>query len=134
MQSLLLLIAALLMGATNFLPIADYCDATGMPLTLTVNDIPSLFGFGLIVTIWLFAEIFMYKNLRKQMRITSLSFVLLVVLGTEWAYEMWATGFSFQIAWFGAVPAYVIAVVLTAWARTRMGRDYNLLRSADRLR
>jgi hypothetical protein len=134
LQSLLLLIAAVLMGVSNILPIADYHDAVGMPMTLTAGELPALLGFGIIATVWLFAEIFMYKNLRKQMRVTTVSIVLLVVLGLGWAYEMWATGYTFELIPLGAAPAYVISLVLTIWARIRMRKDHDLLRSADRLR
>jgi hypothetical protein len=47
---------------------------------------------------------------------------------------MWTTGYTFELIPLGAVPAYVISLVLTIWARIRMRKDHNLLRSADRLR
>jgi uncharacterized membrane protein len=127
-QSLMLLIAAILMGVLNFLPIATTPDAAQL---LTIHS-PVLLILDILITVLLLILIFMYKNLHLQMQVTAITIVLLVVFAAI-AGDVIMNIYA-QVAWLGALPLYVIAFALTIGARCFMRRDLNLLRSADRLR
>jgi hypothetical protein len=128
LQSLLLFFAAVLMGAVNFLPLAVNQDGT----QLLTTQSPVLLIINVLVTVLLLVVIFMYKNLRQQMQITLLTIVLMVIFAAI-AGEVISSSFA-SIVWTGALPVYVLSVVLAIWARCRMSHDLHLLRSADRLR
>lgn len=127
-QSLFLLIAAALMGAINFLSYATLADGT----QLFTTQATVLLVVNVIVAVLLFALIFMYKNLRMQMRMTTIAIVLLLLFAADTAIV--ACNAGAQIAWCGAFPLYVVSLILTIAARRLMRRDSDLLRSADRLR
>ncbi len=128
-QSVLLLISVILVALAGILPFAsndaaEVC-ASQAPILLTVD---------ILVAVLLFIDIFLYRNLRFQMKVTRLCLGLIVVLGatvSSYAYGAIDNG---AIAPVGGIFMPVLALVSTFAALRFMRRDYRLLRSADRLR
>lgn len=119
-QSLLLLIAAALMAID--LACFHVCDN----LTLLV--------LGCVAGALMLIDIFLFKDLKKQMLVANVAAFITVAFIAIGAFiyenpqEPSATG------WVWPAIIAVISVLLTLWAKARMKADYNLLRSADRLR
>lgn len=127
-QSLFLLIAAALTGVLTIMPLG--IAANGAQVVASQSTI--LLIVNVLVALLLFFNIFMYKNLSKQMLVANVSVVLLLLSG--FLAGKTVIDSAAQFAWLTAVPAYVVTLVLAIGARCLMRRDYNLLRSADRLR
>lgn len=136
-QSLLLLLAVIAMIAINFLPVASLPSQVSDPDSATImylTDAPVLMIVSILVAVLLFIAIFMFKDLRMQMRVTILSIVLLCVLAVAGIFVICHNAPGAEIVWFGATLILVCAVVFACAAYRFMRRDYHLLRSADRLR
>lgn len=129
-QSLLLLVAAVLMIALNFLPVATLSNGSSFFTT----DAEILLIVDGLISVLLIIGIFLFKNLRLQMRITLLTALLMCVLGAVTAIILYRNSPVAHIEWTGATLLLLCAVVLTVGAYRLMRRDHNLLRSADRLR
>ncbi len=127
-QSLFLFIAAALMGALNFMPLAH--DAQGVAVTAT--QWPVLLIVNVLTAVLLFICIFLYKNLRKQMLVANVSIVLILL--TAALAGKFIVDSTLQPAWCTVAATTVVSLVLAICARRLMSRDFNLLRSADRLR
>lgn len=134
-QSVLLLLATVLMAvATFFSPIAESVNPDGTPAPMFMTDAPILAIVSLLVAALLCINIFMYKNLKRQMQLTLLSIVLICVVAVTGAFILYRNAMLGGIIWSGAVLLLIIAAVLAMAAYRFMRRDHNLLRSADRLR
>ncbi|MDE7467543.1 MAG: DUF4293 domain-containing protein, partial [Muribaculaceae bacterium] len=95
-QTLFLLIAAIITAIFCFVPYALYTPETMTAESMTaamVKDTPALMVLNLVLVALLFFSIFMYKNLKQQMRMTVVSIVLICV-------SMVTTGFII----FGKLP------------------------------
>jgi hypothetical protein len=127
-QSLFLLIAAALLAVINFIPVA----VSSAGALLYVTQWPIVMIVGILTAVLLFVDIFLFNNLKKQMLVANVAIVLLLL------FAFLAGKFALDNAactpWCYAALAYVVALVLTIAARRFMRRDFNLLRSADRLR
>lgn len=130
LQSLWLLIATVLIAVAGSTPwLYDSVRA------YTVNDFPSM-----AVVLWLgclfaFLAIFLFKNLRLQMRITVLSLLMVlvavlngIVIFTRVGESMLEPRFS-----IGCSLMLLIAVVCDVLALRGMSRDSKKLRNSDRL-
>lgn len=132
-QTLLLLVAVILMAVLNFLPFAHEAEA-GMASLTFAKDAPILLVIDVLVCVLLVLGIFMFKNLKLQMRVTILSIVLMCVLAVTGIVVVYRHSPEAHFEWVGAVLLLVCSVVLALGAHRCMLRDYRLLRSADRLR
>ncbi|MEA3317776.1 MAG: DUF4293 domain-containing protein [Bacteroidota bacterium] len=148
-QSIFLLIAAVLMGLIFFYPIADLLSSesqlyvyayNGLQIANQEHDlylkiIPSIVLLSVIVFIS-FASIFLYKKRIIQMRINLFNIILTIgYMGLSYYY---INIFSKQLE---AVVSYNIcaifpafAILLTFFAIRAIGKDEALIRSMDRLR
>lgn len=135
-QTLLLMAAVVLMALLSFTPAARLyaLSSTDSYTALYLTDAPVLLVIDLLVAVLLFISVFMFKNLRQQMRVTLLSLLLMCVLIVGGAFIVARNSPYVQIEWGGAVLLLACAAVLTLGAWRLMRRDRNLLRSADRLR
>ena len=126
-QSVLLLISAIFVALAGILPYAvtangvDVC-AVQTPVLLCV------------VALLLLIDIFLYRNLRYQMKVTRLALGLIVVLEAAIAAYTCAGLEGATISIIGGIVMPVLALISAFVALRLMLRDYRLLRSADRLR
>ena len=132
-QSVLLFLATILMVAINFSPLAQSADAARTPATF-VSDAPILLTLDILVAALLFISIFLFKNLRLQIRVTLLSILLICVLTVCAGIILYRDGALGRIEWTGAVLLLLCALLCALRAVWRMRIDRRLLRSADRLR
>lgn len=133
-QSLLLLAATVLMILVNFLPVAQMTPTQGAPTPMFTTDAPILLVIDIVVGLLLFLSIFMFKNLRLQMRVTLLTVMMMCVLAVTGAFILYRNSPLAQVEWTGAILLLIVALVLALAAYRCMRSDYNLLRSVDRLR
>lgn len=133
-QSLLLLIATVLIVLVNFMPVAQMLPGQGAPTPMFTTDAPILLVIDIVVGVLLFLNIFMFKNLRLQMRVTLLSILLMCVLTVTGAFIIYRNSPVAQVEWTGAVLLLLVALIFALAAYRFMRRDHNLLRSVDRLR
>ncbi len=135
LQSLLLFLAAVILVLLCFtIPIGIDASSEAEPAVF-VKDSPGLLIFSLTVTALLVVTIFLYKNLKLQMRVTLLCILLMFVVLGLLAYVMTCQLQSpCEALWIGAFSFMVVCIALCVWAYRRMQADDRLLRSYDRLR
>lgn len=135
LQSLFLLLAALILIALCFLiPIAVMHGEVG-DLNWYVKDSPALMTLTLTVATLLIVTIFLFRNLRLQMRITLMCiFLMVVLLGVGCFVLFGRMPLDCDILWIGAACALVAGIIFAILAYHHMKKDRNLLRSYDRLR
>ena len=118
-QTLLLLIAVALMCVFCLTPYAQTTGADGTVTDVFVKDTPVLLVVNACIAVLLFLNIFMYKDLKRQMSLTIVSALLL-------AGSAVACGFG--------VLLLVVTLILALCAYRCMRRDKRKLASYDRLR
>ncbi len=129
LQTLFLLISFVLMVCVPFVPMAHVGDTP-----LMIADYSVLLVFDILIAAVLFVCIFLFKNLRLQMKVTSVSMLLIVGLLVAGGVTLWQNEPKAEVMLYGDVLMLVVAVISVIVARCLMKRDHNLLRSADRLR
>ncbi len=129
-QSVLLLISAIFVALAGILPYAVTAEGADVCAVQT----PVLLCVDILVALLLLIDIFLYRNLRYQMKVTRLALGLIVVLGATIAAYTCAGLEGAAIAVTGGIVMPVLALISTYAALRLMRRDYRLLRSADRLR
>lgn len=129
-QSVLLLISAIFVALAGILPYATTAEGADVCAVQT----PVLLCVDILVALLLLIDIFLYRNLRYQMKVTRLALGLIVVLGATIAAYTCAAFEGAAIAVTGGIVMPVLALISTFIALRLMRRDYRLLRSADRLR
>ncbi len=127
-QTVFLFIAFITMAAFCILPIG--CDASGNNLHAWTN-IPFLI-LNIIAALLLFIDIFLYRNLRLQMRWAYVTMVLLAA-GTALTFLLVNRQYNADISFSGA-SFQLVALALTWRARQLMNKDRKLLAAADRIR
>ena len=136
-QTLMLLIAAILTAIFCFVPYALYCPDEMVPESMTsayVKDTPALMVFNLVLVALLFLSIFFYRNLKQQMRMTIVSIVLICVSMVTTGFIIYGQLPHATPVLLGGVSLLVIALVFALLAYRGMRHDRNLLRGLDRLR
>lgn len=135
-QTLFLLLAAILMGVLCFaVPIAIIKEPMESARALYLADNPTLFTINALVAVLLFIAIFLFKNLRLQMRITLLCALLLIAaLGIGAFVLTCRMPEAAEITWALALLMLLCALILTVAAYSRMKHDRKILRSYDSLR
>lgn len=127
-QTVLLFLAFVLMTVFCVTPIAS--DAAGTSVFPWFN-IPFLI-LNIVVALLLFIDIFLYRNLRLQMRWAVVIMLLEAVsAGLGFAIVYCTDGLTMSL--FGP-PFVVAALVLTWFGRRFMDKDRKLLAAADRIR
>jgi len=133
-QTLMLLIAAIFIGTFCFTPFATIVAEGAEPTAMFVKDAPVLLILNVVIAALLLITIFMYRNLRQQIKMTILSIVLICASMVTSGFIM-AVGFeNAKPVLFGGVVLLVLALLFALLAYRGMKRDHKLLRSMDRLR
>ncbi len=135
-QTLLLLIAAILVAVFCFTPFAQVIasDEAASATLLYTSDAPVFLILNIVITALLLIVIFMYKNLRQQMRMTILGIVLICASIVTSGFIMMAGEPKATPILLGGVVLLLAALVFALLAYRSMRRDHKLLRSMDRLR
>ncbi|MDE6301949.1 MAG: DUF4293 domain-containing protein [Muribaculaceae bacterium] len=136
-QTLFLLIAAILTAIFCFVPYAIYTPAELDPDSMTsamVKDTPALMVLNLVLVALLFFTIFAFRNLKQQMRLTILAIVLICVSMVTTGFIIYGSLPNAVPVLLGGVSLLVIALVFALLAYRGMSRDRKLLASLDRLR
>lgn len=133
-QTLYLLVAAVLVGIFCLTPFAHTLADDGSVSHVFVQDTPVLLVVNICIAVLLFLNIFMYKNLRRQMTVTLVSMLLLagsaVACGMVVTVGMPDAG----LLWTGGIVLLLVALVMVLFAYRGMSRDRRKLASLDRLR
>lgn len=129
-QSVLLLISAIFVALAGILPYA----VTANGVDVCAVQTPVLLCVDILVALLLLIDIFLYRNLRYQMKVTRLALGLIVVLEAAIAAYTCAGLEGATISIIGGIVMPVLALISSFVALRLMLRDYRLLRSADRLR
>lgn len=129
-QSVLLLISAIFVALVGILPYA----VTANGVDVCAVQTPVLLCVDILVALLLLIDIFLYRNLRYQMKVTRLALGLIVVLEAAIAAYTCAGLEGATISIIGGIVMPMLALISSFVALHLMHRDYRLLRSADRLR
>lgn len=133
-QNLLLFVGLVLMVWSCFMPVASMPDpAASMDTSLFPVDAPVLLVLDIVIAMLLGIAIFMYRNLKSQMSVTTITILLLIAqIITLCVMNLVAmTDAVFN------VQAYILPAIslICSYAAYRFERkDWKLLRSYDRLR
>ncbi len=131
----MLLIAAVFVAMFCFMPFATVAPAENVEATkLFAKDAPAFLVLNIVIAVLLVIVIFMYKDLRRQMRMTILSILLICASVVTCAFIMFGAYDNATPILFGGVVLLVLAMLFALLAYRGMSRDRNLLRSMDRLR
>ena len=133
-QTIMLLIAAILVGMFCFMPFARIPMENAAAQAVFVKDAPVLLILNVVIAALLLIVIFMYRNLRQQMRMTILSIVLICASMATSGFIIFGRFEGAEPVLFGGVLLLVLALVFALLAYRGMRHDHRLLRSMDRLR
>lgn len=133
-QSVLLLLAVILMGIFCCTPFATYAPTPEQATAVYAKDAPVLLTVALLTATLLFISIFMYKNLKRQMTVTLLSIVMIVTVMTTGFFVIYNAYPGANFIVFGGIVLLVITLILAIGAYRMMGKDLRKLHSYDRLR
>lgn len=134
LQTLLLLIAAVLVGWYCFSPLAVEAAATPKPTPHFVHESIILLTVNVLIAVLLVIMIFMYGNPKLQRKLTFMSLILIcasLVSSIFFVYNNWPGA---EFYWFGGIILLIFALFFGIWAYMRIGKDIKLLGSYDRLR
>ncbi|MFR9165848.1 MAG: DUF4293 domain-containing protein [Dysgonomonas sp.] len=146
-QSVYLLLVALLMALAVFLPLIAFKDVSANILELKGLGIffeaqkayPTwgIFFVGGIISVLSLINIFLYKNRKKQMRICVINTLLLlffyVTIAVYAHFGMQALNLTFYSVKFGlALP--LLAIIVNTMALVKIKADEKLVKSLDRIR
>ena len=149
-QSLLLLVALAVMACFTFLPIGEVTteDYTlnftglgffqaGIPDDGSPRiEVHTWYFFMLSITtmVLLLLDIFLYNNLRLQMRICLVALLFIIADACVGGLLGFCCIEGGQIWWKTTILCPFIAIFATIFAWYRMKQDYTLLRASERLR
>ena len=100
-QSLFLLIAVIIMGCLSVSPLATLSVEGKEASTIYLTDFPVLMVVDILVAVILFISIFMFKNLKTQMKVTTLSILLICCLAIGGAFTIFVNKPNTQIEVIG---------------------------------
>ena len=134
-QSVLLLVAVVLMCIFCATPYARTTAVeTAVSTPVYAADAPVFLILNIAIAVILFIAIFLFKNLRLQMRVTLISIVLIVASMLTCAILMTVNTPDAELIWTGGVVLLIAALICAVFGLRFMRKDHNLLRSYDRLR
>lgn len=149
-QSVLLLVAAAVMACFTFMSLGQV-TTTDYTFNFTslgfyqegdpTNGIPDIrihtwyfFMLSLTTLVLLLIDIFLFKNLRLQMRVCMVCLLFIIADACVCGLLGYCCIDGGQIGWSTVILCPFIAIFSTIFAYYRMKADYSLLRAADRLR
>ena len=88
----------------------------------------------IVIAALLFIAIFLFKNLKLQMRVTLITILLIAASIVTCGFILYASMPDAELIWTGGVLLLVAAMVCALFGLRFMRKDRNLLRSYDRLR
>lgn len=133
-QSLYLLLASLLMTAVGlFLPLVSDGQACHSALSMGQSMLP-LIAVSLVTAVLQLVDIFLFSNLKLQMKVALMSAIMVVATVAVWAFMM-ACRLEAPLAacWIWPAVCLAVSLALTLLARAAMKKDYKKLKSYDRL-
>ena len=150
-QSVLLLIAAVMMGCFSFLSLGQIqmpdftLDFTAMGFFVEgelTGPMPAgypqytwwFFAVSLLSALIPLINIFLFKNMNRQKTLCMVEALLIVTVTAIGAILGYRANGEYTVSWSTLVIAPLIALVADLYAARRIRHDQNLLRSADRLR
>lgn len=134
-QSLFLLVAVVFMCVFCLTPYAVFTAPEAIGNTdIYVSDAPVLLTLNIVAAILLCADIFMFKNLKRQMTVAMLCLVLVCASIVTTCLVLYTAYPDASLIWTGGILWLVGALVFTIAAYRFMGKDRRLLASYDRLR
>lgn len=143
-QSVYLLIAVILMVVFAFVPALTFELAdktvlygaleTGRAGNLHIN--PLLITLIILISLLAFIDIFLYKNLQRQMTVCFVDIIIglamLVAIGIQAFVVGNREGWTVSWQWYVLLP--VLSIIFLMMAHKAMSRDKKKLLDADRLR
>ncbi len=99
-----------------------------------VSDAPVYLVLNIVIAALLFIAIFLFKNLKLQMRVTLISIVLIAASIVTCGIMLYTNMPDAALIWTGGVLLLIVALVCAVFGLRFMRKDHNLLRSYDRLR
>ena len=133
-QTLFLLLAAVMTGMFCFFPYANLSVENGVAEKILVSDTPVLMILNLTITVLLLITMFMYRNLKQQMRMALLDALLIIGSIITTLIYIYVGHADTVPAFDGGAILLCLAEAFTFGAYRRMKHDKDLLASADRLR
>jgi len=133
-QTVFLFIAAVMMGIFCFSTAAVY-HVGGAVKEFQPSDAPVFFIVNIVITILLVISIFLYHNLSRQMRVTLISIMLMIVSMACGGFIIYGGNDGCAEVMLTATDLLLpCAIVLAVIAYRRMRHDKRLLTSSDRIR
>lgn len=143
-QSVYLLIAVILMVVFAFVPALTFELAdktvlygaleTGRAGNLHIN--PLLITLIILISLLAFIDIFLYKNLQRQMTVCFVDIIIglamLVAIGIQAFAVSYTKDWAVSWQWYVLLP--VLSIIFLMMAHKAMSRDKKKLLDADRLR
>lgn len=133
-QTLLLLLAAIILVVFCLTPIATATDTAGVMAEISVRETPVFLTINALIAVLLLISVFTYKNLNRQIKITLMSIGLLCVSIITGMLTLFIGMPQAQPVYFGGISLLFVSLILSIAAYRCMIKDRNLLRSYDRLR
>lgn len=140
-QSIYLLLAAILMAVTAFSPLYHVGSHTVLSFGIKeeetlIKPIWDIGSFCIISSILSFVSIFMFKNRKMQNRVASISALFIVFFyATTMHMLSFYDNLNKTITSFGyGVTLPIIALVFVFLAKHKIKKDDKLVRSLDRIR
>ncbi len=144
-QSVYLLIAVILMGVFAFFPALSFqvggkefvygALEAGKAGALHID--PLMFTLVVLIAVLALIDIFLYKNLQRQMTVCFvdivISIAMLAAIGIQ-AYMLSSKHNAVELVWQWWLLLPVLAIIFMIMAHRAMSRDKKLLRDSDRLR
>lgn len=137
-QSVLLLLAVVFMCLFCVTPYAILEEVNGVTSSFEPATSPVFLILNVAVAILLLIDIFLFKNLKLQMRIAKMNIILIVASMISMGVMCYTivspitSSYSFEVTY--SVLYVVAALVCAIFALRFMRRDHKLLTSYDRLR
>ncbi|MBD5191894.1 MAG: DUF4293 domain-containing protein [Bacteroidales bacterium] len=101
---------------------------------IMVKDYPVLLIVGIATAVLLLINIFLFKNLRLQKRVTLISMLLMATLCVSALFIIYGAVPGAQMLWVGGVLILIGAMLFALLAYNGMKKDEKKLRDSDRIR
>lgn len=135
-QSVLLLIAAMCMALFCFTPFASFNDPVSAESVMLASpsDFIVFLVLNLTIAALLFISIFLFTNLKRQLTVTLLSILLMIVSAVTGIIIVYVRFEGGHIELCGGALLLILALVASLLAYRRIAHDRRLLASMDRIR
>ncbi len=132
-QTVYLIIAVILIGlfCTSSLGSLALEDSISK---IMVKDYPVLLIVGIVTAVLLLINIFLFKNLHLQKRVTLISLLLMATLCVSALFIIYGSVPGAEIMWVGGVLILIGAMLFALLAYNGMKKDEKKLRDSDRIR